>query len=151
MSDQTDEMRKHAYRWVEELWNNKNLDVIDELADEELVSYMLPGAAARGPGQCKQFYRNMFLTLPDAHVTVEDTIVEGDKVVTRWTLKGTVTATDKLPGVSEGISMGFAKPNQEISFSGVTIARLENGRTMEAWNFGSMAPPPGSIQRGSSV
>lgn len=60
---------------------------------------------------------------PDIQTTIEDIIVEDDKVVTRWTNRGTHTAT----------YMGIAPTGRQVSYTGISIDRFENGKIVESW------------------
>ena len=65
-------------------------------------------------------YRSAF---PDAKSVVEDQIEEGDKVVTRWTARGT----------HKGDLNGIAPTGKPYVISGVTIERIADGRIVEVW------------------
>lgn len=65
-------------------------------------------------------YRAAF---PDVRSVVEDQIEEGDKVVTRWTSRGT----------HRGDLNGFAPTGKPMEMTGVTIERIENDRIVEVW------------------
>lgn len=67
-------------------------------------------------------YRAAF---PDVQSTIEDTIAEGDKVVTRWTARGT----------HRGALMGIPPTGKELTVTGMGILRIEGGRIMEAWGI----------------
>ena len=60
---------------------------------------------------------------PDARVTVEDQVAEGDKVVSRWTATGTHT----------GDLMGIPPTERRIEISGITINRFSGGKIAEDW------------------
>ena len=63
-------------------------------------------------------------SFPDMHVTTEDLIAEGDKVVERWTNSGSYT----------GAPFFGAPPNgNKFSVGGISIYRIENGRIVEHW------------------
>ena len=51
-------------------------------------------------------------------------IAEGDKVAVRWTITAKHT----------GRRNGFPATGRSVTFSGVNIFRIENGRTAEIWN-----------------
>ena len=59
---------------------------------------------------------------PDLHCTVEDQLAEGDKVATRWVLRGT----------HKGELMGAAPTGNEIVMSGTVIHRFAGDRMAEA-------------------
>lgn len=65
-------------------------------------------------------YRSAY---PDTHFTVEDQIAEGDKVVTRWTGRGT----------HQGELMGVAPTGNEVTVRGIEIDRIVGGRIEETW------------------
>jgi predicted ester cyclase len=60
---------------------------------------------------------------PDARVTVEDQIAEGEMVVTRWRATGTHT----------GELMGIPPTERRSEISGITINRLSGSRIAEDW------------------
>jgi hypothetical protein len=60
--------------------------------------------------------------LPDLEAVVEDEIVEGEKVVVRWTLRGTLA--DKLRTSDAG---------EELTVSGIGISYLSGDKIKETW------------------
>ncbi|MEW6212541.1 MAG: ester cyclase [Acidobacteriota bacterium] len=120
-------------RAIDEIWNKGNLSTVEELYDANCVRHD-PAAPefATGLDNLKQqatLYRTAF---PDLEVTIEDMIVEGDKVVTRWSSKGT----------HRGELQGIAPTGREVTSSGISIALIANGKIIEErvnWdNFGLM-------------
>jgi predicted ester cyclase len=66
-------------------------------------------------------YRTAF---PDYACTVDDQIAEGDKVVTRWTVRGT----------QQGELMGIPPTGKQVTLPGVVIDRIAaNGQLVETW------------------
>jgi predicted ester cyclase len=60
---------------------------------------------------------------PEGHVTVDDMIAEGDRVVTKKTFAGTHT----------GEFMGSRRPGKRVELQYVDILRLRDGRIIEHW------------------
>ena len=64
--------------------------------------------------------------------TLEACGAEGDKVVTRWTGRGT----------HDGDLMGVAPSGKQVTVSGLTLSRLANGKVVEEYTnwdtFGMM-------------
>lgn len=112
--------------WFEQVWNNGRTETIDELLAEDCLLYGLAdhGQAVRGPVEFKAFHQTFREAFPDITVVVEDTISEGDRVAARCTVRGR----------HAGDSLGFAATNRETEFTGIAIARIENGKFVEAWN-----------------
>jgi len=69
---------------------------------------------------------------PDAQITVEKQLAEGDLVATRWVGRGT----------HEGELLGIQPTGKQVTVSGLTISRLEGGKIVEEfqnWDtFGMM-------------
>jgi len=81
-------------RWSEELFNQGNLVVADEIVAPTYRRHD-PGDpfAVEGPEGVKRLVSILRAQVPDLHITLEDVIAEGDKVVTRYTVaKGKASA-----------------------------------------------------------
>jgi steroid delta-isomerase-like uncharacterized protein len=112
-------------RLLDEVFNQGNLDLIDELVASDFVGH---GTAAEGGDQgrdaYKQFVIQMRTAFPDLRITIEDQIAEDDKVVTRWRARGTHT----------GVFQGIPPTGRSGEMSGVTIDRIANGKLVECWS-----------------
>ena len=83
----TEENKAIVRRWSEELFNQGKLEVVDEIVASTYRRHD-PGDpfAVEGPEDLKRLVSMLRAQVPDLHVSVEDVIAEGDKVVTRYTL-----------------------------------------------------------------
>jgi predicted ester cyclase len=72
-----------------------------------------------------QFNAALFTAFPDSYFTIDDMIVKGDKVVTRYTLKGT----------HKNEYMGIAPTGKQITVRGVSIDRIAEGKDVETWDY----------------
>ena len=120
----SEENKAIACRQFEEGWNQGNLDVANEIMDASSVAHGLGVEMPPGPEGFKQFvsiYRSAF---PDVHFTIEDMSAEGDKVVTRWTARGT----------HEGELMGIPATGKRTTTAGINIVRFEGGKAVEEWS-----------------
>jgi steroid delta-isomerase-like uncharacterized protein len=101
-----------------------NPDTIDEVYAADLVWHE-PDQDLRGYEQAKQFVSTFITAFPDVNATVEDVIAEGDKVVTRWTIRGT----------HQGEVEEFGPPTgKQAELQGISIHRIEGGKIVEEWN-----------------
>ena len=107
MSEQNKTLFK---RYIDEVFHKRNMAFIDEFLDPNLVEHREDIYAFLG-------------AFPDLHVTVEDLIAEGDKIVGRVTLTGT----------HQGELMGIPATGKKVSFSEILIARISNGKVVELW------------------
>jgi predicted ester cyclase len=107
---------------LEEVFGQGNLAVVEEVLDPGFVCYDPNSEAGevRGADTIKQeieWFRN---AVPDLTYTVEDQVAEGDKVVTRYTARGT----------HQGEFFGIAPTGKRIEMSGIQIDRFDEGGKM---------------------
>jgi steroid delta-isomerase-like uncharacterized protein len=114
-------------RYWEEVANKGNLDIVDEICAPDYVCHQAD-QDIRGPEGVKQFIFMLRAAFPDLHVTVEDVIAEGDKIVQRWTGHGT----------HQGELMGIPPTGNHVSVAGITISRFEDGKVSEEWEVYDM-------------
>lgn len=118
-----EENKQIVRRIYDELWNERKLEVADEvIAAEGYVNYdtgLSPVPAS--PEHMKQTVRMVTAAFPDNHHEVEDVIAEGDRVVARVALTGT----------HEGEFMGIPPTGRKIAVNEIHVYRLENGKAVE--------------------
>ena len=112
MSQETVETMTKA--WMERVWNQQDNAAFDELMSDEFVSH---GFRTAGKAQWRSFHTALRAAYGDIHITVEDQVVSGDKVASRW--NGT---------------MVHRATSTPVTFTGMTMLRIGNGQIMESWN-----------------
>jgi len=119
-------------RVIEEVWNQRKLEVIEEILATDFVGHMVGSPDIHGPDGLKQFVSMLLTAFNDIHFTVEDQIAEGDKVVTRWSFTGT----------HNGEFMGIPPTGVQVKVTGTNISRIAGGKIVEYWcnpdNLGMM-------------
>jgi steroid delta-isomerase-like uncharacterized protein len=135
-----EENKAIARRYGEEAFGEGNLAVSDELLSPDYVHHV-PGVAPDREGR-KQLISMLHTAFPDLRITVEDMVVEGDKVASRWTSSGT----------HKGEYMGIAPTGKQVTFTGISIHHIEGGKIVESWDEVDqlsmmqqlgVVPPPG--------
>lgn len=114
-------------RFIEGAFNEGKLAVIDEVIAPNYVNHVA-GTEIHGQDGMKQFVTTYRTAFPDCRYTIEDQVAEGDKVVTRWTARGT----------QEGELLGVPPTGKYVSLHGIVIDRLEDGKLAETWNEADM-------------
>jgi predicted ester cyclase len=108
-------------RLIEEPWTG-SFDVIDELVSRDFVGYdAAEPEPIRGPAGLKANFEKYLAGFSNARCTVDDQVAEGNKVATRWTGKGT----------HDGEIAGIAPTGKEVTITGLTISKVENGMLVE--------------------
>jgi steroid delta-isomerase-like uncharacterized protein len=106
-----------------ELVSQRNPDAMEEVYTADTVLHE-PDQDLQGVEEAKQFLSGYISAFPDMSVSVEDVIAEGDKAVTRWTLRGT----------HEGEVEEFGPPTgKRVELEGITIHRISEGKIVEEW------------------
>jgi steroid delta-isomerase-like uncharacterized protein len=117
-------------RWFEEVWNQQNAASIDALFPSDGVAHGFPQADSvlTGPEDFKTIHRNFCATFPDIHVTLVDTIAEGDKVAAHWT--ATMTHL--------GDALGMKPTGKKVVLGGSIFVVVKDGKIIEGWNYMDM-------------
>ena len=105
------------------MFNKKNRAAIDEFIDPTQVDHAAPPGTPRGLEGAKQTVTMYLTAFPDLHFTVEDLIAEGDKVVTRLTVRGT----------QQGEFMGIPPTGKQATVKAIDINRIVGGKSIEHW------------------
>ena len=119
----SEENKALVRRFLDELQNKQNLDIVDELVSPGYPGEGTSSIGGDSPEALKEGSRARKVAFPDTHWTIDDQIAEGDKVVTRFTIRGT----------HKGEYQGIAPTDKEIVTTGILIHRIDNGKLVECW------------------
>ena len=115
------EENKAIVRRSIEVINSHDLSLVDDLVATDYVDHT---RHTHGAESLKQFLTMIFKSFPDFHLTIEDTIAEGDKVWVRLTI--TATHIGEFAGLPP-TSNKFTEPS-------VWIYRIIDGKIVEGWD-----------------
>jgi steroid delta-isomerase-like uncharacterized protein len=118
-------------REFEEIFNHRgNLDAAEEIYAPNYVGHEPAFGDIQGVESAKQFAASYREAFPDLQSTIEDQVAEGDKVVTRFTSRGT----------HQGESEDFGPPTgNRIEVTGITFEQFADGKIVEDWtNFDAL-------------
>jgi serine phosphatase RsbU (regulator of sigma subunit) len=122
----TEEENKAIFRrYIEEVWNQSNLEVVDEIFDR-YISHRPDGPTLqRGPEDVKHFVSEFRTAFPDFRISIDDQIAEGDKVMVHATILGTHQREFR----------GMAPTGKHIEERGFSVFRFsEEGKVVESWD-----------------
>ena len=114
-----------ARRWHAEVYLQGRDDVAEEICDPDLVAHgtLIPADAPRGPRFVQEDAAAMRKAFRFDSLVDEDVVAADDKVVIRWSFRGTHVGT----------LMGEAPSGRRVQLEGVDIFRVRNGRISEFW------------------
>ena len=112
-------------RYAEEVGNQHNFEIVDQIFERYIAHQPDGSTLERGPEDVKRFQGEFHSAFSDFHINIEEQIAEGDKVVSRYTMRGT----------HQGDFRGMAPTGKEIEIKGVTIFRFSpEGKVVETWD-----------------
>lgn len=110
-------------RWIEVVWNQANIESVDEFVTDTYVRHDPNIPEVRGPEEEKQHVARSLSAFPDLRFTIEDMVAEGEKVVVRLTGRGT----------HKGELLGLPPTDKQITLATIEIYRLAEGKIDEQW------------------
>lgn len=111
-------------RYYDEVLNQRNIDLLDELAVEDYVEHDPFPGQGNGLADLKARVAGLCGAFNPLHFTIEDVIAEGDKVVVRWTNAGT----------DSGGFMGIPATGKEFGIAGIDIHVARGAKLAEHWH-----------------
>ena len=118
----TEENKALARRYIEVVFNQKNVAAIDELNTPDVVLHNA-SMTIEGREAYKQFVSMYLSAFPDMHMTIEEMIAEGDMVAERVTSHAT----------HKGELMGIPPTGRQGTVTAIYMVRFVNGKGAEVW------------------
>lgn len=117
------DQNKQIVRRYQEIYNSNDLDALTEVVSENLLTPKIMPGVPHGLEGAKAAHRIMLTGFPDYQTIIDDLIAEGDKVAARITMTGRHT----------GSFMGIPPTGKHVTFTGIYIARIADGKIVEHW------------------
>ena len=114
-------------QWFKEVWDEGREEAIDRLMAPDSPVHGLAGPDAPplvGAAAFKPVFHTFREALGDLEIAVERTLVDGEFC----------TAFCRVKGRHVGSALGGPPTNRPVDFTGMTIARVRNGKLVEGWN-----------------
>jgi predicted ester cyclase len=102
-----------ARRYFDDILNKGSAAAIDAIVAPDVV-FRNPPAVVKGIADFRSLVASLRKAFPDLHFTLEDELAEGNKVATRWIMRGT-------------------QGTRKVDVSGMDIFLIENGKIREVW------------------
>jgi len=112
-----------ARQWYE-AFNSKDASIIDRIVAPQWVDIPSPPGTPPGPQGLKDLFTQLTTAFPDLHLTIEDVLQDGDKVVVRSTITGTHRAA----------LFGMPAKGRRLSIQAVDIHEIKNGKIVRTWH-----------------
>lgn len=120
----TEQNKALARRFREEIWTD--LNIADGICDDDAVFHIndsLTPELEKGPAGLKRLVNTYLTAFPDASCKIDELVVEGDKVIARWTGGGT----------HQGSLGEIAPTGKQVKITGIEIHHIVGGKIKETW------------------
>lgn len=111
-------------RFIDEVINQGNFSVLDELVQPHYV-YRSPDQNLNGPEALKGLLVAYRIAFPDLHVSIDELVSGGDKIVISITLNGT----------HEGDLMGIPPTGKPVKIHGMILSHFDDGKIVDEWEI----------------
>jgi steroid delta-isomerase-like uncharacterized protein len=123
-----DDPKQVINRFVQELWNERRLDVADSIFSKDCVTHQLRSgvpadAVQRGPEAIKEHVAGWIASFPDLQFSIEQMVSEGDPVMTQMQMEGT----------HQGAWLGIPASGKKMQIRMFTVHRIEQSKIVEDW------------------
>jgi len=113
-------------RYYEQLWNRWDFALVEEIIAADIALRGSLGIEVRGREGFQQYMRTVRAAFPDFQNQIQELVAEGDKVVARLAYRGT----------HQGELFGIRATGKPVTYAGVAIFRIANGKILEGWVLG---------------
>ena len=103
--------------------NEGRSNILDSAYVDDAILHTIP--EVKGKANAKAYYENYITGFSNRKFTVKEIFADGDKLVKYWQFKGKHT----------GPFFGIPATGKDVDVSGVTIAKMKDGKIAEEQDF----------------
>jgi len=132
----THQQAKAIHDTYAEARNQFKLDMLDQIYHTDVVVHDC-GAPEdiKGLDALKKYYSNTHAAFSNINFSADQIFIDGDRIICIWTFRAVSTDTFHTP-------LGSAPPTgKEVTFSGIAIDRLVDGKFAEEWVYFNVLDP----------
>lgn len=115
--------RAVVLRYYREVWEAARPEAADGLFGEGYVNHAGSRGTMKGPAGIRANYAGLLAAFPDVVFELNDVLAEGEKVVVRYTMRGT----------HKGTFQGIEPTGRAVTVPGIGIYRVAEGKIQESW------------------
>lgn len=113
------------------LWNGGDIAIVDSLYSLNCIYHNSDLGDLKSPEEIKGFVKWVYTAYPDFMVTLDEPMKLNDRIV----------ITYKAAGTNSGqLGENMPPTGKKMSFTGVSISKIKNGKITEEWNYYNQSP-----------
>ncbi|WP_254530237.1 ester cyclase [Natrinema gelatinilyticum] len=118
-----EENKEIVRKFPEEVISEQNIDLIDEIATEDVIDHHDTFGKTQGREALKETTEYLYEAFSGPSATVKDVVAESNRVAIRWSSRG----------IHEGEFMGFEPTGKAYVIEVTMFARMKDGKIAERW------------------
>jgi steroid delta-isomerase-like uncharacterized protein len=118
----TQDNKALAHRFIEAI-NQKDFALIDQIYAPTYVRHDPANPQVRSREDYKQWLTQLCTAFPDLQFTIDDLMADGDKIICRFTSRGTHT----------GQWRGMPTTSKQAVVTGIGVSHIVEGKVVEDW------------------
>ncbi len=115
--------REVILRYYDLVWDKRQPEAIEGLFAPEYLNHAGARGVLAGPAGIRRNYDSLIAAFPDVRFVLDDVLVDGEKVVARYTMLGT----------HQGEFQGKPATQRAVTVPGIGIYRVSGGLIRESW------------------
>jgi len=118
-------------KYIDAVYNAHNPDAVEKFFTSDVIVHSLAPGGEDGTGTdyLKGLAKGLMDAFPDAHLTVEEVVREGDKLSARVTVEGT----------HKGEFAGIKPTGRTVKVQNFAVYRLRGDKICEVWSLTDLA------------
>lgn len=121
----TEENKALVQRSYDDFFNTGNLALVDQFHSNDYVGHIPGLPPIQGLEALTHLASGYFCAFPDLHITLEEMVAEGEKVMTRVSWSGT----------HKGEFIGIPATGKQVTVTGMYQYCIVDGKIAEWWDF----------------
>jgi steroid delta-isomerase-like uncharacterized protein len=121
VSAQSEANKKVVWRYFNEWWNERKVEICDEIFGSEFELSIPTHGGVKGQNEMRSELAMLHTAFPDIHFYVEDLFADDERVAARWVARGTHL----------GDFLGYPPSGRRFWVEGIGSYRLTNGKLVE--------------------
>ena len=123
---QPDANKELVRRFWAAMWAADPAHALEGVVTPDVAFRGTLGMRMRGPEGVAEYVRAVLAAFPDYHAEIEEMVAEDDRVAARMHFTGT----------HQGVALGCPPTGRKIEYSGMALARIQDGVIREMWVVG---------------
>jgi steroid delta-isomerase-like uncharacterized protein len=113
------------------LWNGGDIAIVDSLYSIDALYHNADFVDVKGTAKIKGFVKWVYTAYPDFRITLDEPLKLKDRII----------YTFQAAGTNDGpLAENMPPTGKKMSFKGVSISKIENGKIIEEWVYYNQLP-----------